>query len=260
MSLYDAVKDLPLAIESYDLRVDELDVSSGFTRKSTTITIAGAGQEGLGEDVTYEAAEHDAQLERGPVLPLAGTWTLASFSQRSRKWRCSSRSRTPRLRRLPSLGLRERRPRSGIASKWPVARRSRRTRVAPPDVRRLDAARRAAVARSAPRLARALPATPLQARRDERLERRARRGVTPPRLRRLDRLQGPLLGHGRRPGSRSRALPAYRRRPSRSSGSRTRRSRTAPGRSSSPSPSRSPGTRSSTRSRTSRRSRGRREP
>ena len=80
MSLYDAVKDLPLAIEGYDLRVDELDVSSGFTRKSTTITIAGAGEEGLGEDVTYEAAEHDAQLERGPVLPLAGTWTLDSFS------------------------------------------------------------------------------------------------------------------------------------------------------------------------------------
>ena len=81
MSLYDAVKDLPLELESYDLEVSSLDVSSGFTRKTTTITLRGGGEEGLGEDVTYEASEHDAQLERGAVLPLAGTWTIDSFSQ-----------------------------------------------------------------------------------------------------------------------------------------------------------------------------------
>ena len=81
MSLYDAVKDLPLELESYDLDVSSLDVSSGFTRKTTTIRLTGGGEEGLGEDVTYEASEHDAQLERGAVLPLAGTWTIDSFSQ-----------------------------------------------------------------------------------------------------------------------------------------------------------------------------------
>ena len=81
MSLYDAVRDLPLTIEAYDLEVHELDVSSGFTRKTTTIRLAGAGEEGLGEDVTYEATEHDAQLERGPVLELAGEWTIDSFSK-----------------------------------------------------------------------------------------------------------------------------------------------------------------------------------
>jgi hypothetical protein len=80
VSLYDAVKDLALEIDSYDLTVDALDVSSGFTRKTTTIRLVGAGEEGLGEDVTYEAIEHDAQLERGPVLPLAGSWTIDSFS------------------------------------------------------------------------------------------------------------------------------------------------------------------------------------
>jgi L-alanine-DL-glutamate epimerase-like enolase superfamily enzyme len=78
--LYDAVKDLPFTIEAYDLDVGSLDVSSGFTRKTTTIRLTGAGEEGLGEDVTYEAAEHDAQLARGPVLPLAGAWTIDSFS------------------------------------------------------------------------------------------------------------------------------------------------------------------------------------
>ena len=80
MSLYDAVRELPVSIEAYDLDVNELDVSSGFTRKTTTIRLIGAGEEGLGEDVTYEAAEHDAQLERGPVLELAGDWTIDSFS------------------------------------------------------------------------------------------------------------------------------------------------------------------------------------
>jgi hypothetical protein len=81
VSLYDAVRDLPLTIDSYDLEVDELDVSSGFTRKTTTIRLTGSGEDGLGEDVTYEASEHDAQLARGPVLPLQGEWTIDSFSR-----------------------------------------------------------------------------------------------------------------------------------------------------------------------------------
>jgi hypothetical protein len=81
VSLYDAVKDLPLTIEAYDFDVRSLDVSSGFTRKTTTIRLTGGGDEGLGEDVTYEALEHDAQLARGPVLPLPGEWTIDSFSQ-----------------------------------------------------------------------------------------------------------------------------------------------------------------------------------
>jgi L-alanine-DL-glutamate epimerase-like enolase superfamily enzyme len=80
VSLYDAVKDLPLAVEAYDLDVRTLDVSSEFTRKTTQIQLLGAGEAGLGEDVTYDATEHDAQLTRGPVHPLAGEWTLESFS------------------------------------------------------------------------------------------------------------------------------------------------------------------------------------
>jgi hypothetical protein len=80
LSLYDSVRDLPLTIEAYELAVHELDVSSGFTRKTTTIRLTGADEEGLGEDVTYEATEHDAQLARGPVLELAGSWTIDSFS------------------------------------------------------------------------------------------------------------------------------------------------------------------------------------
>lgn len=81
MSLYDAVRDLPLTIEGYALEVLEQEVSSDFLRKTTVIRLAGTGEEGLGEDVTYDAGEHDRQRQRGCVLPLAGTWTLDSFSE-----------------------------------------------------------------------------------------------------------------------------------------------------------------------------------
>ena len=72
MSLYDHVRDLPLVIEGYTLDGLTKDVSSGFTRKCTLIQLAGAGEEGVGEDVTYAAEEHDLQIEHGAVLPLAG--------------------------------------------------------------------------------------------------------------------------------------------------------------------------------------------
>jgi len=45
------------------------------------VTLVGAGEEGAGEDVTYDAGEHDVLQARGADLPLAGTWTLDSFSR-----------------------------------------------------------------------------------------------------------------------------------------------------------------------------------
>jgi hypothetical protein len=81
VSLYDAVRDLPLEIERYELDPRAQEVSSGFRRQTTVITLHGGGETGVGEDVTYEAAEHDAQMARGPVLPLAGSWTIASLSE-----------------------------------------------------------------------------------------------------------------------------------------------------------------------------------
>lgn len=80
MSLYDAVSALPVTVERYALDGLEQNVSSGFLRKTTVIRLFGGGEEGVGEDVTYAAEEHDLQQERGPVLPLAGTWTLAELS------------------------------------------------------------------------------------------------------------------------------------------------------------------------------------
>ena len=76
MSLYDAVAELTLHVESYELERLELPVSSGFTRVTTVIHLRGAGEEGVGEDVTYDAAQHPPPAD----LPLAGGHTLDSFS------------------------------------------------------------------------------------------------------------------------------------------------------------------------------------
>jgi L-alanine-DL-glutamate epimerase-like enolase superfamily enzyme len=82
MSLFDRVADLPLVIEEYALDRLERDVSSAFTRVSTVVRLFGAGTEGVGEDVVYDAVDHDVLQEAGPVLPLAGAWTLAEFCDR----------------------------------------------------------------------------------------------------------------------------------------------------------------------------------
>jgi len=81
MSLYDRVRELPLLVESYALDPLELAVRPDFTRRTTVVRLQGSGEEGVGEDVTYDGDEHERQQARGPVLPLAGGWTLDSFSR-----------------------------------------------------------------------------------------------------------------------------------------------------------------------------------
>jgi hypothetical protein len=82
MSTYAKVADLPVEIESYELEPHELEVSSEFTRATTVIHLHGAGEEGVGEDVTYDTLDHIALQEAGPVLPLAGSYTLGSFYEK----------------------------------------------------------------------------------------------------------------------------------------------------------------------------------
>jgi hypothetical protein len=80
VSLWDRVRDVPLVVEAYALDTPSMPVSSEFTRKTTVIRLRGAGEEGVGEDVTYDASAHDAVAAAGPVHPLAGQWTLTRFS------------------------------------------------------------------------------------------------------------------------------------------------------------------------------------
>jgi hypothetical protein len=77
---YDGFAGLPLEIDSYRLERLEKPVTRGFTRVTTIVHLSGGGEEGLGEDVTWYAEHHDREQAAGGVLPLAGSWTLASFS------------------------------------------------------------------------------------------------------------------------------------------------------------------------------------
>src|SRR5438874_3189572 len=81
MGVYEQIADLPLEVESYELEGLERDVSSDFTRLSTVIQIRGGGEEGVGEDVTYDALDHVAFQDAGPVLDLAGSHTIDSFCE-----------------------------------------------------------------------------------------------------------------------------------------------------------------------------------
>jgi L-alanine-DL-glutamate epimerase-like enolase superfamily enzyme len=79
MSTWETLAGLELEIEDYALEPLQATVSSEFERKSTVIRLRGAGEEGLGEDVTYDAVDHEILQAAGPTLPLAGRFTLASF-------------------------------------------------------------------------------------------------------------------------------------------------------------------------------------
>jgi L-alanine-DL-glutamate epimerase-like enolase superfamily enzyme len=81
MSTYELVADLPVTIESYDLEGLAQNVSSDFERKSTIIHLRGQGEEGVGEDVVYDAVDHEIGQREGPSLPLAGDWTMRSFAE-----------------------------------------------------------------------------------------------------------------------------------------------------------------------------------
>ena len=57
------------------------DVSSGFERLSTVVHLEGAGLEGIGEDVVYDAVDQTALQDAGPVQDLAGPRTLGEFCE-----------------------------------------------------------------------------------------------------------------------------------------------------------------------------------
>jgi L-alanine-DL-glutamate epimerase-like enolase superfamily enzyme len=81
VSTWETLAGLELEIEEYALEPLQATVSSEFERKSTVIRLRGAGAEGVGEDVTYDAVDHEILQAAGPTLPLGGRFTLASFCE-----------------------------------------------------------------------------------------------------------------------------------------------------------------------------------
>ena len=83
MSTFDLLADLPLEVDGYTLEGLQANVSSGFERLSTVVHLHGGGLEGVGEDVVYDAEDHVALQEAGPVHAdaLSGRHTLGEFCE-----------------------------------------------------------------------------------------------------------------------------------------------------------------------------------
>jgi L-alanine-DL-glutamate epimerase-like enolase superfamily enzyme len=79
VATFDRIAELPVAIDGYSLEGLERDVSSDFTRLSTVIRMHGGGEEGLGEDVTYDALDHVALQDAGPVHDFTGVSTMGEL-------------------------------------------------------------------------------------------------------------------------------------------------------------------------------------
>ncbi len=81
MATYDQLADIAIEIEGYELEGLEREVSSEFTRLSTLIRICGGGEEGVGEDVTYDALDHIALQDAGALHDLTGPATLGELCE-----------------------------------------------------------------------------------------------------------------------------------------------------------------------------------
>jgi L-alanine-DL-glutamate epimerase-like enolase superfamily enzyme len=82
MSTFDALAGLSLEVDGYALQGLRAQVSSGFDRLSTVVHLTGGGTEGVGEDVVYDAEDQVALQEAGPILDLAGRYSLGEFCER----------------------------------------------------------------------------------------------------------------------------------------------------------------------------------
>ncbi len=81
MATFDLLADLPVEIDGYELELLRANVSSGFERLSTVVHLHGGGHEGVGEDVVYDAEDHLALRDAGPVLDLAGRYALGELCE-----------------------------------------------------------------------------------------------------------------------------------------------------------------------------------
>jgi hypothetical protein len=81
MASYDAIRELPLEVE--EIAFEGLDVSAGsFERLTTVVKLRGGGEEGVGEDVIYDAVDQIGQQTAGAPSGLTGGFSFEQFSQR----------------------------------------------------------------------------------------------------------------------------------------------------------------------------------
>ena len=77
MSAWQQLRDLDVVVESMRTERRSVEVSTQFTRVTTTVVFGGGGVEGRGEDVTYTAPDHDWFPEVGPP----GATTVGALSE-----------------------------------------------------------------------------------------------------------------------------------------------------------------------------------
>ena len=80
MATFEKLASLPLEIDGYELQGLRIELP-GFERLSTVIHLWGGGEDGLGEDVTYDALDHLALQDAGAALDLTGYATLGEFCE-----------------------------------------------------------------------------------------------------------------------------------------------------------------------------------
>src|SRR5690242_8951016 len=91
--LFDTIAGLAVSIDGYEIERASLDVSTGFTRVTTTVVMKGKGLQGRGEDVTYTGPDHDGFPEHlevaatTPCAPLRPRSTATTCSRRRPRWR-----------------------------------------------------------------------------------------------------------------------------------------------------------------------------
>jgi hypothetical protein len=76
MSVWEKLRGLDLNVEEVTTERKSVDVSTQFTRVTTTVVLAGEGEQGRGEDVTYTPEDHDWFPELDPP----GRTTLGELS------------------------------------------------------------------------------------------------------------------------------------------------------------------------------------
>jgi hypothetical protein len=76
VALWERLSELELTLEGAATERRSVDVSTDFTRVTTTVVLSGGGEEGRGEDVTYTAEDH----EWFPEVSARGAMTLAEYS------------------------------------------------------------------------------------------------------------------------------------------------------------------------------------
>jgi L-alanine-DL-glutamate epimerase-like enolase superfamily enzyme len=78
--MWSKLAGLPLVVEGYELELLEGEMFGDLQRVTTLVRLRGRGEAGLGEEIGGPWRDHHEALLAAPRLPLAGEWTLESFS------------------------------------------------------------------------------------------------------------------------------------------------------------------------------------